>query len=337
MKLSKGCLQFCLVFLFCIAIVVSGANESLAAQKKMLTWGTSPAATSSFVYFTTAAKILNEKIPEINITVRATGAGVQNVNLLEKGEVDMGATDTGIAHEAYQGKGVFQGKPYRDLRLLFVGHAANPFNFVVTEKSGVKDVYGLEGKLFTPGPLGSGAEKNATDIFRILGVRPNIRQSSWADAMQAIQDGRIIGYSRFGAIPDAGVLETMSTTKIRLLSFSDGDIEKIVKNTIGLRKIAVPSGAYAGIDGFMTVTNEFSDFATKDLPADIAYKIIKVMLENGAEIKRALSSYSGDKLVEVTLGVKTEFVYLHPGVVKFCRDKGYVVPKNLIPPEMGEK
>jgi TRAP-type uncharacterized transport system substrate-binding protein len=73
------------------------------------------------------------------------------------------------------------------------------------------------------------------------------------------------------------------------------------------------------------------------LPADIAYKIIKVMLENGAEIKRALSSYSGDKLVEVTLGVKTEFVYLHPGVVKFCRDKGYVVPKNLIPPEMGEK
>ena len=80
---------------------------------------------------------------------------------------------------------------------------------------------------------------------------------------------------------------------MRLLSFSDGDIEKIVKNTIGLRKIAVPSGAYAGIDGFTTVTNEFSDFATKDLPADIAYKIIKVMLENGAEIKRALSSYSG--------------------------------------------
>ena len=75
--------------------------------------GNIPRATSSFVYFTTAAKILNEKIPEINITVRATGAGVQNVNLLIKGEVDMGATDTGIAHEAYQGKGVFEGKPYR--------------------------------------------------------------------------------------------------------------------------------------------------------------------------------------------------------------------------------
>ena len=336
MKLFKGCLQFCLVFLFCIAMVLSGANESLAAQKKMLTWGTSPAATSSFVYFTTAAKILNEKIPEINITVRATGAGVQNVNLLIKGEVDMGATDTGIAHEAYQGKGVSKGNRVGISACYSSGMRLIRLISLLLKRVASRTSTALKEGSY-PGPLGSGARRDATDIFRILGVRPNIRQSSSADAMQAIQDGRIIGYSRFGAIPDAGVLETMSTTKIRLLSFSDGDIEKIVKNTIGLRKIAVPSGAYAGIDGFTTVTNEFSDFATKDLPADIAYKIIKVMLENGAEIKRALSSYSGDKLVEVTLGVKTEFVYLHPGVVKFCRDKGYVVPKNLIPPEMGEK
>jgi TRAP-type uncharacterized transport system substrate-binding protein len=41
--------------------------------------------------------------------------------------------------------------------------------------------------------------------------------------------------------------------------------------------------------------------------------------------------------VEISLAVKTPGIYLHPGAVKFYRELGMTVPKNLIPPEMGEK
>lgn len=73
----------------------------------------------------------------------------------------------------------------------------------------------------------------------------------------------------------------------------------------------------------------------KDFPAELAYKIVKTIWENRVEIKKAAPTFLDDRLTEVSLGVKTN--YMHPGAVKFYRELGLTVPKNLIPPEMGEK
>ena len=79
------------------------------------------------------------------IFLEARGASVHNAMLLERGEVDMGAVTTKIAWETIQGKGTFEGKPFTDLRLLYV-HMTDPFQFVVSEKSGIKNICGLEGR-----------------------------------------------------------------------------------------------------------------------------------------------------------------------------------------------
>ena len=327
----KKIIQSSLVLLF---LILFGSHESLGAEKRMITWGTTATTSGPFVYYVTTAKILNEKIPEINVTVRATGGGIFNTRFLEKGEVEIGAIDTASAWEAIHSKGAFEGKPsFPDLRLLDVKWNS-PHQFVVSEKSGVKDIYGLEGKLFCPGQFGGSTERAGMDILRILGVKPQLRRMSHADALEAMKDERIVGYLQAGA-PNSAILDIMSVMKIRILSLGDEEMKKITANVPGFRKVVVPSGMYPGIGEFNTVGNEWSDFVRKDFPAELAYKWVKTIWENRAEIKKSAPVFSGDHVAEISLAVKS--VYMHLGAIKFYRELGFTVPKVLVPPEMGEK
>lgn len=333
----KKSFQWCLrSFIFTLLVLFAG-HGSWAAEKKPLTYGTASSASGNFPYFVITAKVHNEKIPEINVSVRATGGVIHDLRLLEKREIDIGAIDTKGAWEAIHGKGAFEGKPFPDgdLRLLYV-FMTNPLNLVVSEKSGVKDIYGLEGKMYCPGGLGSSTETIALDIFRILGVHPKIRRMGTADALEAMKNEQVVGFGKMG-LPDATILDAASAMKIRILSLTDGDIEKIVKEVPGLRKTSVRAGMFPGVGEYKTVENEWSDFVRKDFPAELAYKWIKTVWESRAEIKKSYPAiWTADRLVEISLGVRTERIYLHPGAVKFYRELGMTVPKNLLPPEMGE-
>lgn len=331
---SKKCFQCCLIPLVSIvAMILFVIPTSLAAEKKAFTWGTTSNTSGWFSYYVAASKILNKNLPDINVTVRSTGGVIHNIRLLEKREIDIGNLDTKSAWEAIHGKEGFEGKPFPDLRMLAIS-ATNPLQFVVSEKSGIKTIYDFEGKTYCPGMLGSSAEKTTMDIFKTFGVRPNLRHMSYADAIEAMKDERVVGFSKFAA-PDASIMEVSSIMKIRIISFSDDEIAKIEKNVPGLIKMVVPSGIYREVGEFKTFANENSDYVRKDFPDDLAYKWVKVMWENRSEIKRANGSFIGDRFIDVALGVKVG--HLHSGTIRFFRDMGFTVPKHLVPPEMNEK
>jgi len=320
-------IRFCLIFL--VFIFLFAAGQSIAASKKPLTWGTTPSTSGVFGYYVFTSKMLNDNIPDINITVRSTG-GVLNLQLLGKKEVDIGSAPTTNAWQFVNGKKNFEGKPHPDLRLLYVIQT-NGLQMVVSAKSGIKTVYDLEGKKYSPGSVSGGITQYVKDIFRILGIHPELRYMNYSDAIEQMKNEQIDGMAKMG-VPDSVVLNIASKMKIRILSFSDEDLDKIVKNTVGLRKAEYPAGAYTGIDGFKTVDNEWSDFVNKDFSTDIAYKIIKTLWEHRAEIKAADNRFLGDDFLKVTLGVTTH--YLHPGTIKFCRELGLNIPERVIPPEM---
>ena len=330
---TKRGVQSGLVLFAFVCLILAGSPHSWAADKKAVTWGTTSSTSGLFAYFVATAKILNDRIPEINVTVRSTGAGVHNARLMEQREVDIGAIETGLIGEAMQGVGPFKGKPNPGLRLLYV-NMTNALQFIVSERSGVKDAYGLEGKQYTPGMLGSGAERAAMGIFSVLNIRPKLRHMSYADAIEAMKNEQIIGFVKYG-VRDASILDVASAMKIRFISFSDSDTDKIIKNVPGFRKTVVPAGTYPGMGEFQAVENEWGDYVHKEFPDQLAYKIVKTIWENRAEIQKTSPVFVGNRLTDVALGVKVG--YLHPGAVKFYRELGLTVPKILIPPEMGEK
>jgi TRAP transporter TAXI family solute receptor len=330
--LKRG-IQLCAAILVSVFLIHVSSDGAWAAQRKPLAWATTASSSGVFSYHVAAAKVLNDNVPEINLSVRATGGGNQNARMLQKNETDIAAMDSSTGWEAAQGQGNFVGKPYNDIRLLYVS-MTNALQIVVSERSGVKTARDLEGKTLCPGMLGGSTEKAVVDIFKVLGVNVKIRNMGYADAIEAMKNEQVTGFGKRGT-RDSSVLDVMSSMKVRLISFTDEEIVKMLKVVPGNRKVVVPAGTYEGIPAFTTIENEWVDTVSKDFPADLAYKIVKALWENRADIQKSYPTFLADRFPEVSLGVTT--IQMHPGAIKFYQELGRTVPQRLIPPEMGGK
>ncbi len=330
MKADRGTI----IFYFIMAIALVGwllPPSAWGASKKLLAMGTTQAASSHYAYFVAVAKVINTNLPDVNVTVVETGASVDNINRIKKGELDLGLTTIHIQYQAYHGLGPWTGKPIKDQYVLWVYQPA-PQNFVIREDSGVKTVYDLTGKPFNPGMRGSATEKTAEAILDALGVNPKYYRGGTEDAVAAIKDKRIVGYVKSGAgltSLDASTLDIATFTPIRLLGFTAEEINKVLAKYPYLSPITVPKGIYKEIPSYRTFAMLIGAVAKKDLPEEMVYRIVKAVWEGFDEQVAAYPSVKGVHLPSLTLETCT--VPLHPGAIKYYRELRLSVPENLIP------
>jgi TRAP transporter TAXI family solute receptor len=306
-------------------------DPALAASKKLLAMGTTQAASSHYAYFVAVAKVINTKMPDANVTVVETGASVDNINRIKKGELDLGMTTIHLQYQAYHGLGPWQGRAIKDQYVLWVYQPA-PQNFVVREDSGVKSVNDLAGKSFNPGIRGSATEKTAESILEALGIVPKWYRGGTEDAVAAIKDKRAVGYVKSGAgitALDASTLDIATFTPIRLLGFTPEDIKKVQTKYPFLSPITIPKGIYKETPSYQTFAMLIGAVAKKDLPEEFVYRLVKAVWEGFEEQVAAFPSVKGIHLPKLTLETCT--VPLHPGAVKYYRELGLKVPDNLVP------
>ncbi|MBI5606860.1 MAG: TAXI family TRAP transporter solute-binding subunit [Deltaproteobacteria bacterium] len=330
MMTLRKTLMFCLV----LALGFLGwghPQPASAASKKQLAMGSTQSSSSHYAYFVAVAKVINAKVPEVNISVVETGASVDNINRMKKGDLDMGMTTVHVQYQAYHGLGVWKDKPIKDQYVLWVYQAA-PQNFVVREDSGVKTVQDLAGKPFNPGMRGSATEKTAESILSALGVVPNYYRGGTEDTVASIKDKRTVGYVKSGAgvdTLDASTLDIATFTPIRLLGFTPKDIATVQAKFPFLSTVSLPKGLYKDSPAYKTFAMLIGVAAKKDLPEDLVYKMVKSACENIADQVAAYPSIKGVNLAKLTL--ETSTVPLHPGAIKYYKELGLKIPDNLIP------
>lgn len=330
MMTLRKTLMFCLVLT--LGFLGWGHPQpASAASKKQLAMGSTQSSSSHYAYFVAVAKVINAKVPEVNISVVETGATVDNINRIKKGDLDMGLTTVHVQYQAYHGLGVWKDKPIKDQYVLWVYQAA-PQNFVVREDSGVKTVQDLAGKPFNPGMRGSATEKTAETILSALGLAPNFYRGGTEDTVASIKDKRIVGYVKSGAgldTLDASTLDIATFTPIRLLGFTPKDIATVQAKFPFLSTVSLPKGLYKDSPAYKTFAMLIGVAAKKDLPEDLVYKMVKSACENIADQVAAYPSIKGVNLAKLTL--ETSTVPLHPGAVKYYKELGLKIPDNLIP------
>jgi uncharacterized protein len=320
--------------LLVLAIGLAGlctAGPILAASKKQLAMGSTQSSSSHYAYFVAVAKIINANVPEVNVSVVETGASVDNINRIKKGDLDLGMTTIHLQYQAYHGMETWKDKPIKDQCVLWVYQPA-PQNFVVREDSGVKTVHDLAGKHFNPGMRGSATEKTVEAILDALGVTPNFYRGGTDDTVASIKDNRIVGYVKSGAgvkSLDASTLDIATFTPIRLIGFTDEDVSKVQTKYPYLSPIAIPKGIYKDSPAYKTFTMLIGVVANKALPDDLVYKMVKANHEHFADQVAAYPSIKDTNLPELTLETCT--VPLHPGAIKYYKELGLKVPDKLFP------
>jgi TRAP transporter TAXI family solute receptor len=306
-------------------------GEGRAASKKLLAMGSTQSSSSHYAYFVAVAKVINTKVPDVSISVVETGASVDNINRIKKGDLDLGMTTVHLQYQAYHGMGPWKDKPIKDQYVMWVYQPA-PQNFVVREDSGVKSVYDLAGKPFNPGIRGSATEKTVEAILDALAIVPEFYRGGTEDTVAGIKDKRLVGYAKSGAgvsTLDASTMDIATFTPIRLLNFTPDDIKKVQSKYPYLSPIAIPKGIYKDAPAYQTFAMLIGTVVKKDLPEDLVYRMVKSACEGIDEQVAAYPSIKGTNLAQLT--VETCTVPLHPGAIRYYKEIGLKIPEYLIP------
>ena len=310
------------------ALALSGA--AAAQTKKQLVIGSTSSSSSVFVYFVALAKAINQYAPSLNATVVETGATVDNLRRMDRGQLDMGLATQETVAAKFAGAAPFKGAANPKLRTLVVFDDL-PNMWVVRADSGIHSLPELSGKAFNPGINGSATELTSNLTLAALGIKIDVMKGATQDAVNAIKDRHIIGYVKAGW-HDASILNVMATTKVSFLSFTPQEEEK-VKAALppGLIWFTVPKDTYQGMPEVRTFGFAVSVVATTALSPEEGYAILKAHDQGFKEMAAAYPDIAGKNLWTKT--VEASGIFLHAGAVRFLREKGIAVPAKLIPPE----
>jgi len=305
------------------------------AQSVHIKIGTSNPSSSHYglavAYAESVAKGTNDGII---VDVLQTGGSIDNIKLLIREEVSFGIAAGGAQYFAYSGTGSFEGAAYPKLRAMFV-YNTTPVIMAVRADSGITSVYDLEGQPFNAGLAGSSTERETRSAFEALGITPKYYSASLDDAINAMKDNRIVGFTKSAASlvnPDASVLDVSSLLDIRVLPLPEPD--KVLAHDPTLMIATIPAHVYAdqGQTEEMKVFGHTSGYATStNVDADLIYRAFKAIMEN-KDMQTAVFKSVGDNHYP-TLTAQLASIPIHAGVVRYLREAGIAIPDRLVPPE----
>ncbi|MBI3966904.1 MAG: TAXI family TRAP transporter solute-binding subunit, partial [Chloroflexi bacterium] len=207
----------------------SAPPAAAPAQQLRITMGTTPSSSSAYVYPAAVARALSRWVPEIEITPTETGGSVDNIKRVARGDFKMSLTAYDTLYPAHNGLNEWASNPVTNLRPLWT-YSATPIAYVVREDSGVKTLYDLTGRDFSPSGKGTASEKITEQAFEVLGIKPKYYRGGIDDAVAAVKDKRIVGYGKVAGglrAPDATTMDIATSAPVRVLGFTKEDIDKI--------------------------------------------------------------------------------------------------------------
>ncbi len=319
------------LLLAALAVAVLSVSPSLAAGKQRLLLGTSSVGGTYYVLGGAWAKLLNEKIPTIDVSVEVTGGPASNMPLISGKEMELGFLTTWLAGEGFNGVGAWTGgKKYQDIRAIFPMYAS-VLHIYTLEKLPIKTVYDFAGKHVTAGAPGATSDLAAKALLQCLGIKVSKYSSlPTGTAVNTLRDGNCDGGFAVTGAPGPFMLDLESTHAVRHISLPDQDIEKILKANPYWSAGVIPKGTYKHQTGDTKVITFWNVAAAhKDLDDETIYKIVKTTFEG----QKSLLAAAPDMAQCVPANIVKSTIPVHKGALKYYKEVGIKIPDALIPKE----
>ena len=297
------------------------AGPALAQDTDLLIGSTS-ASSSHYGYFVAVGQIINENAEGLRASVVETGATMDNIRRMARGQVDLGLVTTNTAQHAYSGTKDFEGNA-QDLRLLWV-YSNAPQNVVVRQDAGVDSLEALDEVRFNPGIKGSATESTTEAVFDTLGLSADYVRGSTTDIVDAIKDNRVAGYVKSGSglKLDGSTMDVATTTDIAVLGLSPEQADTLRTEMPDLAVVDIPEGAAEGVPAFGVGVA-----APSSMDADTAYAIVSAVMADQTAQANAMASLKDESLAQMTLDYGS--IPLHPGAARWFEEQGIEIPAKL--------
>ncbi len=233
-------------------VAATFAAPAIAQRRQRITIVTGGTGGVYYPYGGGLAKVLSERVPNMQVTAQVTGGSVDNVKLLHSGEAEIGFATIDSAFDGLMGTGAYAKDGKQNIRSIAWIYDSY-VHIVASQSSNVTTVAGLKGHRVGVGSPGSSTEGIADRVLEAAGLDPKkdvTRDNlSVAESANAMKDGKISAFFWGGGVPTAAVrdLATTGQTPIRFLPITTERAELERKFPGLYRPFLLSKGAYPGM------------------------------------------------------------------------------------------
>lgn len=264
----------------------------------------------------------NVEVEGVAVSAIETGASVENLAMIARGELQLGIAQNNTAIDAATGAGEFEGAQVDNVG--FMGQLYPEAAQVITlESTGIDSVADLEGRTVAIGPPGGGTRQAAEQILAAYGIEEGSYtplEEGFADARSKLQDGNVDASIEILGVPAASLQELQATAgEVKLLPVDGEELKTIVENS-QFEAYELAAGTYDFIDEPISTVSVFAAMygSTTQINEELGYEITKSLYENADSLTLAQAGLIS--IDDALLGQGD--VPLHPGSRRYFEEQG---------------
>jgi hypothetical protein len=295
------------------ALALVGCRPSRrVGELRRLRLGTGPDGGVYFAYGKALAAAWQRSIAEVSVEPLTTAASVENLRLLERGELDLAFVQADVASDAAVGRGIWASA----VDMSAIARLYDDVIHVLTRADrGFEELDDLRGRLVSIGAVGSGTEYITRRVFDAagLGIGSEVSGTNLTlqAALDALRSDEVDAVAWSGGLPSSGVEELASDIDVRLLPV---EVLPAMQREYGdvYADVVIPGSAYAMDRATPTISVPNYLVATNRLDAELVERLTAEMFRAKASL---IEAHPEARNLDRRTAIFTEQLPLHPGAL----------------------
>jgi uncharacterized protein len=267
-------------------------------------------------------------VPGLVAVAQATPGSIENLRMINSGQIESGFAQADLAGWAYHGSKIFaEAGPQRQLRTV-ASLFPEATHLVVRADSPIHKLADLKGKRLSLGESGSGTAADAAVFLQTAGFKEKDVTRKFlrpGPAGEELKSGEIDAFFLVGGSPIPAIRDLAATIPIRFVALDEPLLDRLKKDFPFYHRAVIPGGTYPGIDSD-TVTLGFYALwlVNADTDSDLVYAITQSLWNQGT--RRLLDAIDPlGKKITLDHALDGVSVPLHDGAVRFYQEHGLPV------------
>jgi uncharacterized protein len=266
-------------------------------------------------------KIYSDKIPNVKTQVQATKASVENLILLQQGRGELAFTLGDSLKAAWEGDEEAGFKSKLDKLRVLGAIYPNYIQIVATSDSGIKTLADLKGKSLSVGAPKSGTELNSRAILAAAGMTykniGKVEYLPFAESVDLMKNRQLNATLQSAGLGVASLKDLSTSTEITVVSVPKAIVDKIGPPFV---PAMIPANTYTGQDKDVPTAAVVNYLVTSSAVSDdLAYQMTSLIFESLPEL---VNAHAAGKEIKLETAATGSPVPLHPGAIRYYREKG---------------
>ena len=268
------------------------------------------------------SQIYGKAIPQAKVSVQATKASAENLNLLQAGRGEVAFTLGDALSDAWKGDAEAGfATPLKKLRGM-AGIYPNYIQIVASADSGIKTLADLKGKRISVGAPKSGTELNARAVLKAAGLTyqdfAKVEYLPFGESVELMKNRQLDVTLQSAGLGVASLRDLAVSMKIVVVEIPPDVVAKV--GDAAYQPAMIPANTYEGqtkdvpsiaIQNFLVTREGVSD--------DTVYTMTKSMWEN---LDALVAAHAAGKAIRKENALKGMPLPLHPGAARYYREIG---------------